>query len=264
MEWLTKELTAIEKVRRNVMLLSALALLVAFFPVRNSEISLLGAQFSSDVVAFALFHALLFYTATICVRTLIFRQLTNQHIEDFSEEIDERIEASARTEKAYWTEQIEDAAHSVRKQEALIVDLETQLLAAQAELAKAEEVARKPKRLGTAETARQAAEVVERTNIVETLKFERTTAEAGLQSVRVHALRVEDSVKAAAQQRASHLSARGPTARMLAVYVMVGEYLFPIAVGVAATALLLRSQSFPMFWEIPLLANFFHVPVTAS
>ena len=143
MEWITKELTSIEKVRRNVMLLAALACLVAFFPVRTDEISLLGAKFASDVLAFALFHALAFYTATLCVRALIFRQLTSQNIEDFSEEIEERIQASARTEKTYWKDQIDDAAHAVRKQEAEIAELDTQLVEAQSKLATIEEAAKK-------------------------------------------------------------------------------------------------------------------------
>jgi hypothetical protein len=256
LDWITKELTGIDKVRRNVMLLSALACLVAFFPVRSEEISLLGAKFASDVVAFALFHALMFYTATLAVRTFIFRQLTKHSIEDFSEEIEERIAASAQTEKTYWKTRIDDAAHEVRKQEAEIGDLDQQIVEAQSELAKAEKAARSSRRIGTAETARLAADVTLCSDQVEALKFERGRAEGGLQNLRVMAARVADSARSAANYRATRLSARGPTARGLAVYVILGEYVLPIVFGIASAALLRESQTFPLLWDVPLLREF--------
>lgn len=257
MDWITRELTAVEKVRRNVMLLSALACLVAFFPVRADEVSLLGAKFESDVVAFALFHALMFYTATLCVRTLIFRQLTAHGIEDFSEEIEGKIEATARTENAHWKEQIDDAAHAVRKQEAEIAELDSQLAAAQSALLMAEDAAKKTKRLGTTETARLIADVTSCSDRVEACTFERERAEAGLQGLRILVHRVEDSARTAAAQRRMRLTARGPTAQMLAIYVFLGEYLLPIAFGIGAAVLLQRSQAFPMLWEISLITDFF-------
>lgn len=78
MEWLIQELTPIEKVRRNVILLATLAYLASFFVIETDQMAFLGARLSSDVVMFGLFHALVFYTGVLLVRARFHERLVRE------------------------------------------------------------------------------------------------------------------------------------------------------------------------------------------
>ncbi len=78
MEWLIQELTPIEKVRRNVILLATLAYLASFFVIQTDQMAFLGARLSSDVVMFGLFHALVFYTGVLLVRARFHERLVRE------------------------------------------------------------------------------------------------------------------------------------------------------------------------------------------
>lgn len=78
MEWLIQELTPIEKVRRNVILLATLACLASFFVIETDQMAFLGARLSSDVVMFGLFHALIFYTGVLLVRARFHERLVRE------------------------------------------------------------------------------------------------------------------------------------------------------------------------------------------
>ncbi len=78
MEWLTRELTPIEKVRRNVILLAALAFLASFFVIETDQMTFLGAKFSSDVIMFGIFHALAFYTGVLGMRAYFHERLVRE------------------------------------------------------------------------------------------------------------------------------------------------------------------------------------------
>lgn len=100
MEWLTRELTPIEKVRRNVILLATLAALCSFFPIQTDQITFLGARFTSDVVAFGLFHALMFYVSVLSVRAYFHERIIRDAANADAFEHQSRISMAQNTLRA--------------------------------------------------------------------------------------------------------------------------------------------------------------------
>lgn len=122
MDWLTKELTAIEKIRRNVVLLATLSLLISFFPVETDQISLVGATFSSDVVGFGLFHALIFYSSVLGVRTFIqwrLHDISQRKLEDAIEASESDVQRKYESEIAATNVELEQLSRPVVSPERL-------------------------------------------------------------------------------------------------------------------------------------------------
>ena len=53
-----------------------------------------------------------------------------------------------------------------------------------------------------------------------------------------------------ATQRSRVLVVQGPFANFVRLYIMVGEYLFPIAFGAIASVMLYLTQKVAMLWEL--------------
>lgn len=253
MDWLTRELTAIDKVRRNVVLLAALSTLLAFFPVRTDEISLLGARFTSDVVAFGLFHALVFYTLVLATRGWLHALAMNFERLNFDRQLDEQLAAlGGEGDKA-------KAAHAAALRPAILeceVNLEecvrrAETAASELDIVRMRAGARSGTPRPDAANAVAAAEHA----------LDAARAEVGREQTRLNVLmkagdaEVADETRFVPLVRARRLSAQRPLVGVIAGYVIVGEYLFPVLFGAFMAFLLYRTQDFPMLWELQLLSH---------
>jgi hypothetical protein len=269
MEWLTRELTSIEKVRRNVILLAALACLLSIFPVETDQFSFLGARFTSEVVTFAVFHTLAFYTATLTVRSFIHSTIIDFEKNHFEHEIDKRLEdisaqqprrtveelktaveemeateTAARNQRAIergerdaaWLKMLEDLAARRRNLEEEIAEgIWPQLRAAQAR----EEIS---------QCLLNEAKIREQVSLFRMqAAYEDARPKPSAKQRRLLA-----ELERKAERHRTVLAQQGPFAGLVNFYVYVGEYLFPIAFGVLGAVLLLTTHDVAMVWELQL------------
>lgn len=245
MEFLTRELTSIEKVRRNVILLAALAALLALFPVRTDEVTFFGAKFTSGVVAFGVFHALLFYTLVMASRALLQQGVVSFDGEAFDSQIEANIAAEQVRVAALRSETEQQRGDAVGQIEERIRRITHEL-----------------DRVKTAQNTTGSVTIDERARAgwraiglgdssarIRRLEAQRTAAINEQERLEAQ---IADEVGSRPHYRESRLRWHRTFARLLAVYVFVGEYLFPIVVGAAGCAMLLLSQQFPMVWQLSL------------
>lgn len=217
MEWLTKDLTDVAKVRRNVILLAALAALLAVFPVQTNEVSLLGARFTSEVVAFGIFHALIFYTFTLGVRTMLHVTLTSIDRRKFQQDVRSHLQATLGQnpdQTPSTTSYIADIANTIYH----YIDHTR------------DQIDRLEKESG------------------------RPLPETHPLRKRLDRARIDLARRIADDQTRSVLASHW-TVQVVSMYVFVGEYLFPILAGTVAAGLLYLSQDFPMLWQLNLQSS---------
>lgn len=85
MKWLIDQLTPIGRIRRNVVLLGALAVVLSYFSVQTSDVAFLGARFSNDTLYFALFHLLSFYVAVLAYRLAVHAYIGSMDLRSFAD-----------------------------------------------------------------------------------------------------------------------------------------------------------------------------------
>jgi hypothetical protein len=239
-EWLTKELTPIEKVRRNVILLGALAGLLAFFPVQTEEVNLFGARFTSDVVAFGIFHALATYTLVLSVRGVVQARAMDLERATYEAELEaqEQVALLKIDELRAKAKHAEDARMKMSRDavEAAMVELDSAR-------ARRETALSDPG--SGADKAREIAIVDRR---IEHAEHRLREAQAQASSAVGEAFRAPPDLT----RRAAKIRARLPFSKSLSWLILVGEYVAPVVFGALAAGLLFRTQDFPMLWELAL------------
>lgn len=267
MEWLTREFTAIEKVRRNVVLLGALAYLLAFFPVASDKISLLGAEFASEVLAFAIFHGLIFYTLTLCVRSIINISLTQFERVQFEHDMEKRLDDLDKQQPRRTADELESAIQSMEAEESAAQDqraLERRARDAAWEKMREElQERRRTLEAGIAEglmgdfRAAQAREEIAQCSAREAKILEQLAQfrlQASYEDARprpsTRQRRLLAELEQRRQQRRETMAQQAPFANLIYGYVFLGEYLFPIGFGLLAANLLYQSQDITMLGEL--------------
>jgi hypothetical protein len=198
MEWLIQELTPIDKVRRNVILLATLAYLASFFVIETDRMAFLGAGFSSDAIMFGLFHALVFYTGVLLVRARFHERLVRE---------------AADADQFDRIPRLDQARKELAQVGAFI----------------------------SGETKYHVMDPVTQQTIGRTYEESGEAEQLAAQRAKSVALRqIKDltGVRTFRQQ-----------GRWL---VVIGEFAFPILYGIFGAILLLKTQSFPMLWELHL------------
>lgn len=246
MDWLTSELTAIEKVRRNVVLLSALAGLLAFFPVRTDEISFFGARFTSDVVAFGIFHALMFYTIVLGVRAFIHRRLAFFDSDVFQSQLQAKLEETSFKIETAQTKRAQ--AHEQRRTLATIVtqQMDERIPTLKRRLLELREILNK----STSDDERAGDRFLEAVD----LKAELQECEARLAQGRATLSEPlgEDAETSDLNKQLFRYRKQGPFVAFVGIFITIGEYAFPCVLGLVAAFAVLATQDFPMLWELKL------------
>jgi len=261
MNWLTSQLTGIEKVRRNVMLFAAFSILLALFPIGTSHVSIFGAPFSSDVIVFGLFYGLSFYTISMMARAWLHFQANPLEDALFAASVEREL-ADVRA-KAF-----ELRENAIKQRRAQLERVQDRIRLFATDARKAEEQLQRFREL-SALTDRPLSfdeTAVDREKWVRSVEVGITTQQAALERNRE---RLNEAVKAkgsldalpeidpeseaAARQldlRAAGLSSRSTVVERTNLFIFAGEYALPIVGGLVGCALLLLTHDFPMPWEI--------------
>lgn len=248
MDWLKSELTDIAKIRRYVILFGSLSCLLAFFPVSPDEVSILGAKFHGNVLAFALFHSLAFYTLVLAVRAIIHRGLNNMERFRFEADLLVQIESSkdhlqSRTKELLTVQRNrldrrqDDYAKLLDRHEKFLAQQRLNQTIADSENASPEERERALERL------RQLAAQIA-SNDKDLSRVKQLVADAELQTG------LTDPKVAHIERQLRDLTGQEKFIQHVSRFILVGEYVFPVCFGIFSAGLLVTSQSFPMLWEL--------------
>lgn len=267
MDWLTRELTAIEKVRRNVVLLAALSALLAFFPVQADQISILGARFTSDVVSFSIFHALVFYTMVLATRAFIHGRIANFERTQFEDDLEKQLDGlttpqQSRSELLAAISKTEADERDLRAKRDLdrIERLAELNKSHEAWLSRRGELEHQMMEDDLSEHEKSRALEEKARCVSKALQVEQETAQyRALIDAEDRAPCASDQLKLnlaardfKTKRRSQAIAQQAPFSAFVSTYVIVGEYLFPIAFGVVSAYLLVATQTFPMLWELSL------------
>jgi hypothetical protein len=244
---------------------------LAFFPVRTEEFSLLGAKFTNDVVAFALFHALSFYTLVLLVRGFIHSRLIAFERTHFEREVERMLDG------------INEQPHRLRDElRATVQEMEAAESATDAERVKESAERESLLRENLEKTLAARDEIERQTRNIDVhpegqvwlrtqLQTQVSRARIAEHELLLHRARVQhernrprrssslrrslEDLELKAKRRVATVAAQAPFAAFLGGYVFVGEFLFPVGFGALAAFWLLRTQQFPMLWDLTLLVS---------